>query len=290
MMLAHRLPLVPYLDWSAVISPAFRRLLTTTLLLAAISIVAADARAAESGGSPDPALQAAIDSPARPAAEKARDRYRHPLATLTFFGIKPDMTVVEIWPAGGWYTAILAPYLKPHGKYYAAVADQHSEGFRKKLADDPKLYGNVIVTELAPPGNVAIAPPGSADLVLTFRNVHNWLRGGYAQDVFDAMYKALKPGGILGVVDHRADTKLPQDPKAASGYVREDYVIGLAKKAGFDLAGDTEINANPNDTKDYPKGVWTLPPTLRLGDTDRAKYLAIGESDRMTLKFVKPQK
>ena len=239
---------------------------------------------------PDPALQAAIDSPTRPAADKARDRYRHPLATLTFFGIKPDMTVVEIWPGGGWYTAILAPYLKPHGKYYAAVADQHSEGFRKKLADDPKLYGNVIVTELAPPGKVAIAPPGSADMVVTFRNVHNWLRSGYGQDVFDAMYKALKPGEILGVVDHRAATKLVQDPKAASGYVREDYVIGLAKKAGFDLAGDTEINANPNDTKDYPKGVWTLPPTLRLGDTDRARYLAIGESDRMTLKFVKPQK
>ncbi len=289
MMPAHRLPLVSCLGCPAFI-PALRRLLAATLLLGAIALVAVEVCAAQSGASPDPALQTAIDSPTRSAADKARDRYRHPLETLTFFGIKPDMTVVEIWPGGGWYTAILAPYLKPHGKYYAAVADQHSEGFRKKLADDPTLYSNVIVTELAPPGKVDIAPAGSADMVLTFRNVHNWLRGGYAQEVFDAMYKALKPGGTLGVVDHRADTKLPQDPKAVSGYVRDDYVIGLAKKSGFDLAGDSEINANAKDTKDYPKGVWTLPPTLRLGDTDRDKYLAIGESDRMTLKFVKPQK
>ncbi len=188
-------------------------------------------------GGADAALQAAIDSSTRPAQEKARDRYRHPLQTLTFFGIKPDMTVVEIEPGGGWYTAILAPYLKPHGKYYAAVAAQHSEGFRKKLADDPKLYGNVIITEFDPPTKLDIAPPGSADMVLTFRNVHNWMRDGDAQDVFNAMYKALKPGGILGVVDHRANPNAPEDLKASSGYVRQDYIVKLAEQAGFKLAG-----------------------------------------------------
>lgn len=253
-----------------------------------IQLLAAGASVAQTGSGADAALQAAIDSPARPAQEKARDRYRHPLQTLTFFGIKPDMTVVEIWPGGGWYTAILAPYLKPHGKYYAAVPAQHSEGFRKKLADDPKAYSNVIVTELAPPKKMEIAPPGSADMVLTFRNVHNWMRGGYAQDVFNAMYKALKPGGILGVVEHRGNPNAPQDPKASTGYVRQDYVIKLAENAGFKLVGESEINANPRDDRNHPAGVWTLPPTLRLGNKDRDKYLAIGESDRMTLKFVKP--
>jgi predicted methyltransferase len=235
------------------------------------------------------ALQAAIDNSARPAAERARDRYRHPLQTLQFFGIKPDMTVVEIWPGAGWYTDILAPYLKEHGKLYEAVPPGHNaDAYRKKIAADPNLYGKVIFTELGPPDHYDIAPPHSVDMVLTFRNVHNWMRGGYAEDVFKAMYKALRPAGILGVEEHRGNPKLPQDPKAATGYVRQDYVIALAEKAGFHLMSKSEINANPKDTKDYPKGVWTLPPTLRLGNTDRAKYLAIGESDRMTLKFVKP--
>jgi predicted methyltransferase len=146
----------------------------------------------------------------------------------------------------------------------------------------------VIVTELEPPGKVDIAPPGSADLVLTFRNVHDWMHEGDAQDVFNAMYKALKPGGILGVVDHRANPNAPQDLKALSGYVRQDYMVKLAEQAGFKLVGESEINANPRDDRNHPAGVWTLPPTLRLKDKERAKYLAIGESDRMTLKFVKP--
>ena len=213
-----------------------RTLLAATLLSIAFTLLAVDARAADSSGGSDAALQAAIDSSTRPAQEKARDRYRHPLQTLTFFGIKPDMTVVEIEPGGGWYTAILAPYLKPHGKYYAAVAGQHSEGFRKKLADDPKLYSNVIITEFDPPAKLDIAPPGSADMVLTFRNVHNWMRDGDAQDVFNAMYKALKPGGILGVVDHRANPNAPEDLKASSGYVRQDYIVKLGERAGFKLA------------------------------------------------------
>jgi predicted methyltransferase len=237
------------------------------------------------------ALKKAVDSPTRPAEEKARDEYRHPFRTLTFFGIKPDMTVVEIWPGGGWYTDILAPYLHDHGKLYAAVAPAENVAeYKKKLADNPTEFGNVVVTQLDPPDHLDIAPPGSADMVLTFRNVHNWMRGGNGEAVFKAIYAALKPGGILGVVEHRGDPNAPQDPKAESGYVRQDYVIKLAEDAGFHLVAKSEVNANPKDTKDYAKGVWTLPPTLRLGDTDKAKYLAIGESDRMTLKFVKPIK
>jgi predicted methyltransferase len=235
----------------------------------------------------DAALTAAINSPSRPADEVARDKYRHPLETLTFFGLKPDMTVVEIWPGGGWYTDILAPYLHDNGMLYAAT--NKSENAEKKLAADPARFGKVVVTHLDPPDKMDIAPPGSADMVVTFRNVHNWMRSDNAEAVFKAMYASLKPGGILGVEEHRGDPAKPQDPKAASGYVQQDYVIKLAEEAGFMLTGKSEINANPKDTKDYAKGVWTLPPTLRLGDTDKEKYLAIGESDRMTLKFLKPK-
>ncbi len=238
----------------------------------------------------DAALKNAVDSSSRAADDRARDQYRHPIETLTFFGIKPDMTVVEIWPGGGWYTDILAPYLKDNGRLYAAISKgENAAEYKKKLADDPARFGKVIVTQLDPPDAMKIAPPDSADMVVTFRNVHNWMRGGNGEAVFKAIYAALKPGGTLGLVEHRGDPSKPQDPKAASGYVREDYVITMAEKAGFILAGKSDINANPKDTKDYAKGVWTLPPTLRLGDTDKAKYLAIGESDRMTLKFLKPK-
>ena len=242
-------------------------------------------------------LKAVIASSDRTDADKARDQYRHPFETLTWFGIKPNMTVVEIWPGGGWYTDILAPFLKDHGTYYAAGFDPESESeymkknaqkFQEKIAANAEQLGKTKVTVLAPPSKVDIAPEGSADMVLTFRNVHNWMAAGQADAVFRAMYKALKPGGVLGVVEHRAKTNVPQDPKAASGYVREDHVIKLAEAAGFKLVDRSEINANPKDTKDYEKGVWTLPPVLRLGETDKEKYLAIGESDRMTLKFMKP--
>jgi len=234
-------------------------------------------------------LEQAVNAASRRPKDRARDKYRHPTETLEFFGIKPDMTVVEIWPGGGWYTDILAPYLRDRGKLYEAIQSGENEaGYKKKLADDPARFGKITVTELAPPEKLDIAPAGSADMVLTFRNVHNWMSRGYADQVFKAMYTALKPGGILGVVEHRGDPAKPQDPKAASGYVREDKVIKLAEQAGFHLVARSEINANPRDSKDYAKGVWTLPPSLRLGDTDKAKYLAIGESDRMTLKFVKP--
>lgn len=236
-------------------------------------------------------LKAAVAGPQRSAKNRARDRYRHPVQTLMFFGIKPDMTVVEIWPGAGWYTEILAPYLKDRGKLYEAVPPGPGEKrFRAKLAADPAVYGKVTVTELRPPEKTEIAPPGSADMVLTFRNVHDWAAKGNAEAYFQAMYRALKPGGILGVVDHKARVDLPYDPRARSGYIRESEVIGLARKAGFRLLGQSNINVNPKDDTQHPAGVWTLPPTLRLGQKDRAKYLAIGESTRMTLKFVKPVK
>jgi predicted methyltransferase len=235
-------------------------------------------------------LKAILAKPDRSPQNRARDRYRHPLETLTWFGIKPNMTVVEISPGQGWYTEILAPILKPHGKLYEAIpSGEPARHFKLKLVANPALYSKVMVTEHGPPETTRIAPPSSADMVLTFRNVHNWINGGYAEVMFKAMYLALKPGGVLGLVEHRASAALPQDPKASSGYVREDYVIKLAEAAGFKLVGRSEINANPKDTKDYPAGVWTLPPTLTLKGRERQKYLAIGESDRMTLKFIKPR-
>ncbi len=227
----------------------------------------------------------------------ARNIYRHPVDTLAFFGLRDDMTVVEIAPGGGWYTEIIAPFVKDKGQYYAAGFDETSESefvrkatarFKAKLAEHPELYDKVVMTPLAPPDNAEIAPPGSADIVLTFRNVHNWMDAGTVDGVFAAMFQALKPGGILGVVEHRGNPDVAQDPKAKSGYVNEAYAIALAQKAGFELVNKSEINANPNDSKDYEGGVWTLPPTLRLKEKDRERYLGIGESDRMTLKFVKP--
>lgn len=251
----------------------------------------------EQQGSPSAALQTLIAGSHRSEADKARDKYRHPLETLTWFGVKDNMTVVEIWPGGGWYTDILAPFLKERGTYYAAGIDPESasesgranvQQYKEKLAAKPDLFGKVKVTILDPPTKTDIAPEGSADVVLTFRNIHNWMAREQAETVFKAMYKALKPGGVLGIVEHRGKADVPQDPKATSGYVREDVVIKLAEQAGFKFVDRSEINANPKDTKDYPEGVWTLPPVLRLKDVDKEKYLAIGESDRMTLKFVKP--
>ncbi|MBI2380046.1 MAG: class I SAM-dependent methyltransferase [Gammaproteobacteria bacterium] len=233
----------------------------------------------------------------RAEGNTARDVYRHPMETLDFFGLKRDMTVVEIWPGGGWYAELLAPVLAEQGSYYAAhfPAGTKSEYFRKtlakfqaKLAADP-AYAKVKLTEFSPPAKLDIAPKASADLVLTFRNVHNWMKAGAAKEAFQAMYQALKPGGVLGVVEHRLPADRPQSEQAESGYVQESYVIDLAEAAGFKLEARSEINANPKDTADHEGGVWSLPPTLDLGEKDKAKYLAIGESDRMTLKFVKPR-
>lgn len=244
-------------------------------------------------------LQQALAGDHRSQIHKARDIYRHPAETLAFFGVESDMTVVEIWPGGkGWYTEILAPLLKEKGQLFAAHFNPNSKvpyfnksyrKFAQKTAAEPDVYGKMQVTILEPPEYVDIAPAESADVVLTFRNVHNWMKNGQAFHVFKAMFGALKPGGILGVVEHRAPTDKPQDPKALSGYVREDYVIDLARRTGFVLVKQSEINANPKDTKNHPKGVWTLLPSLRLKDQDREQYLAIGESDRMTLKFRKPK-
>jgi predicted methyltransferase len=239
-------------------------------------------------------LDAVIAGSWREPANRARDIYRHPKATLQFFGIRPDQTVIEITPAAGWYSEILAPLLRDDGHYIAAEATpaggeakRNDDALRRKFAADPAEYGKARIVEYDPKAP-AFGAPASADLVLTFRNVHNWAEAGTAPAMFKAFFAVLKPGGVLGVVDHRAAPGATLDAVKASGYLPTDYVVKLATDAGFKLDGQSEINANPKDTKDYPKGVWTLPPTLTLGEQDRAKYLAIGESDRMTLRFVKP--
>lgn len=240
-----------------------------------------------------------IKSEHRSEVNKQRDVYRHPLQTLTFFQIKPEMTVVEVWPGGGWYTEILAPYLKSGGgQFIAAGFPQHAgpqwrqdmqADYQNWLAISPEMYNKVNVVELGPPSYWTIGPENSVDAVLTFRNVHNWLKGDYDTEMFNAFYQVLKPGGILGVTDHRAANDTDLSTMKSSGYLDQNFVINLAKKAGFILEETSEINANPRDTKDYPKGVWTLPPTLRLGEVDRQHYQTIGESDRMTLRFRKPK-
>lgn len=244
----------------------------------------------------DKALANAIAGAHRSPDFVGRDKARHPQAELEFFGIKPAMTVVEIIPGGGYWTEILAPYLQDKGTYYTTVSPRASseraakaaDAWQAKLDANKDIFGKVQVVEFGK-GTTDIVPAGTADMVLTFRNVHNWMMSGMAEDAFAAFYKALKPGGILGVEGHRARTDRPQDLKAQSGYVREDYAIALAEKAGFKLIGKSEINANPKDTADWPKGVWTLPPTLQMGEQDREKYLAIGEADNFVLKFKKPK-
>lgn len=261
---------------------------------ALLACAGASAGAGKSGSEQN--LKSIIAGDHRTAKYARRDTHRHPFETLTFFGLRADMTVVEIWPGGGWYTEIIAPFLKGSGKYYAAHRNRGTsdarilrsiERYDAKLKARPDLYGAVIVTELSRK-KTDIAPRGSADMVLTFRNVHNWMKFGFERVIFEAMYRALKPGGILGVVEHRADPDEFPDPQTLSGYVHEDQITELAESAGFKLLARSEVNANPKDSRDHPKGVWTLPPSLRLKDKDREKYLAIGESDRMTLKFVKP--
>nr|WP_239537653.1 methyltransferase [Dyella mobilis] len=241
-------------------------------------------------------LDAVLAGSWRSATDKARDVYRHPKQTLQFFGLQPDQTVVEITPGGGWYSEILAPLLRDNGHYVAAVpagngAEQkrNAAALQAKFAGDAAEYGKASIITFNPKTPV-FGPAGSADMVLTFRNVHNWAEAGTGEAMFKAFYAVLKPGGTLGVADHRAAQGASFESVKDTGYLPTDYVIKLATDAGFKLDAQSEINANPKDTKDYPKGVWTLPPTLTLGEQDRAKYLAIGESDRMTLRFVKPAK
>ena len=266
-------------------------------MLVAVAIVAAAAPVPGLAAAPAKAgpFDAAIAGAQRSDANKARDAARHPAQTLAFFGIKPGMTVVEVSPSGGWYTEILAPGLGPKGTLYAAhnnpAASERAaasvQKFKDKLAANPAVFGNVKVTAF---GKDAwdIAPAGSADAVLTFRNVHNWYMGDYTPDAFKAFFKALKPGGTLGVVEHRLPEKAADGMMKESGYMKPSYVRAMAEAAGFKYVGSSEVNANARDTKDYPKGVWTLPPNFAEGDKDKAKYVAIGESDRMTMKFVKP--
>jgi predicted methyltransferase len=261
------------------------------LVAASSAVSAEDSDAAQK-------LRQAVNSPARSSADKARDPYRHPVETLSFFGIRPDMTVVEVWPFGGWYTAILAPYLREHGKLYAAAMDpdskepedlQYNRELHALFAAHPQLFDKVELSVLSPGKKMQLAPDGSADMVLTFRNIHNWVWDGTQKEVFAAMYRALKPGGILGVVEHRNNDPKFVPQKSGQAYTGEQYAIELAQSVGFRFVARSQINSNPKDTKDYPKGVWTLPPSYALGDKDRAKYAAIGESDRFTLKFVKPK-
>jgi|HubBroStandDraft_1064217.scaffolds.fasta_scaffold00392_14 predicted methyltransferase len=262
----------------------------------ACALVAAACTAVSSRQTTTDALTTILAGDQRTAEERARDVYRHPKETLLFFGIRPEMSVLEVWPEPGWYTEVIAPLLRDKGKYYAAViaadpTDKHIterlDQYRAKLASRPALYDRVVVVALPADGG-DIVPPGSLDMVVTFRNIHNWMARDTAPQAFAAMYRALKPGGVLGVVEHRGNPALPQDPQAKSGYVNEDYAIRMIEAQGFRLVAKSEVNANPKDTKDYPQGVWTLPPTYRLGDKDHDKYAAIGESDRFTLRFVKP--
>lgn len=253
----------------------------------------AETPALSSASLPD-TLNGAIDgSPYRSPENVTRDQYRHPLQTLEFFGINPSMTVVEVWPGNGWYAEILAPYLAKQGRYIAAVPTPASDEMKTRDASLKKWFQShpevpVTWAEMSVPTPIQLGEDSSADLVVTFRNVHNWMSRKGENEAFQAFFRVLKPGGVLGVVEHRGSPKKSQ-AKQAGGYVREDVVIALARKAGFRFVASSPINSNPKDTKDYAEGVWALPPVLRNGDKDRDKYVAIGESDRMTLKFQKPK-
>ena len=245
------------------------------------------------------ALEAALKGDWRDPKNAARDIHRHPKETLSFFGITPAQTVVEITPGGGWYSEVLAPYLKANGRYVAAVVDPASaseksrnyyqrglDGLQKKFADGPAQFDKATVVKYDPAAPV-FGTAGSADVVLTFRNVHNWRSASQAEGMFKGFFAALKPGGVLGVVEHRANKDVAADDD--SGYVSEAQVIALAEAAGFRLDAKSEVNANPKDPANWETGVWTLPPSNNHPEADRAKYQAIGESDRMTLRFVKPR-
>jgi predicted methyltransferase len=268
-------------------------------LLLALYLVtlALGAQASESGlaGS----IEQAMWGDHRSEENQARNRYRHPVGTLEFFGLQPDMTVMEIWPGGGWYTEVLAPVLREQGQLVVATWDPDVEGqpgYRYELPQQmqaafearPEVYDRVKTVYFSPPESASLGEAGSMDMILTFRNTHGWISAGQAQDIYDEFARVLKPGGVLGVVQHRAEPGTDPKETAKKGYVSEEGVIALATNAGLVLEDRSEVNANPADTKDYENGVWTLPPGFRLGETDHDKYAAIGESDRMTLRFRKP--
>jgi len=269
-------------------------------LFLAVGVSSGAAMAQQAPVAVDAALQAAIAGAQRTPAFVARDGWRHPYETLSFFGIKPTQTVIELVPGGGWYTEILAPYLRERGQLILggddpesaqAYSQRSAARLKEKLAATPAVYDRVQLGVFNPAaGKLALAPAGSVDLVLTFRNIHNWVNLGEAPTaaVFKSVFDTLKPGGVFGVVEHRRPVAQEQDAKASSGYLHQAYVIRLAEQAGFKLAASSELNANPRDKADHEGGVWALPPTLANKEKDKERYQAIGESDRMTLKFVKP--
>ena len=262
----------------------------TVLLAAALFMLSsADVSAAP--------LDEAISGNHRSAENRSRDAYRHPAETLEFFGFRPDMTVVELWPGGGWYTEILAPALRDSGELVMAVfgeAEPDSyrtrshRAFVEKIESEPEIFGKATLVNFWPPENASLGQPASVDLVVTFRNVHSMFRRDQFEAFLAAAYAVLKPGGTLGVVQHRAEPGSDPEDAKRSGYLPEQWVIDQASAAGFELSARSEINANPRDTRDHPDGVWSLPPGYGSGDKDREKFAAIGESDRMTLRFSKP--
>ena len=260
------------------------------------------AQTAEPGSN---AIDAAVAAATRSESNVARDGARHPAETLAFFGIEPDMQVLEIWPGGGgWYTEILAPLLADEGNLTVAVIGaghvdfenerlaglftRFNQQFRDKIAADPQTYGGITLTELWAPTELNMVEPGSQDMIVTFHNLHNWLAWGQSEQVLASFYDALKPGGLLGMTDHRATPGKEVDPKATNGYVDQEFAISTIEAAGFEFVAASDVNANPKDTADHPAGVWTLPPTMALGDDNAEHYRAIGESDRLTLLFRKP--
>jgi predicted methyltransferase len=291
-------PEIPMRRLSA--SPFRASLLILALATAgAVPALAVDTPPAAAEPATDAALQAVLAGDWRSADNRARDQYRHPAQTLAFFGLAPDQTVVEITPGGGWYAEILAPYLRGQGQYVAAIVDpaavpegrgrdyqqRSKDGVEKRFAEAPERFDAARIVGYDPAAP-KFGEAGSADLVLTFRNVHNWRGSGQAEGMFKGFFEVLKPGGVLGVVEHRAKADVPADD--GSGYVGEAQVITMAEAAGFTLDAKSEVNANPKDTRDHPNGVWTLPPGNNHDAADAEKYRAIGESDRMTLRFVKP--
>jgi predicted methyltransferase len=263
-------------------------LLALSLAFTAVAPVYADSK----DKSVQKQLEASIAGSWRSDKNKARDQYRHPLETLMFFGITPKSKVIELFPGGStWYTEIIAPFLKDAGQFTVVnfKSDKPDNSQKEKFAGDPARYEKVKVVEISKT-SMSFGEPSSADFFLTFRNVHNFAMQGNQSQLFAEIYKVLKPGGVLGVVDHRAATGKTFEEVKMSGYLPEEFVIAEAEKAGFKLEARSAVNNNPKDTKDYAKGVWTLPPVLSEGETNKEKYMAIGESDRFTLRFVKPKK
>jgi len=261
-------------------------------MLSAILLIAAPAALVAAPSAPE-AIVHAVGDPARTPANRLRDRYRHPVETLAFFGLRPDQTVVEFLPSGGWYTEILAPMLSAHGHYVGLVtsSQKSQQALATLIANGGDRYKGATAATLDTKTGVSTVPDGSADVVLTFRNVHNLIMSGgdSAANSFKAFFRMLRPGGTLGIEDHHLPEQADGALEMKSGYLKRSTIIRLATAAGFKLAAESGVNANAKDTHDWPDGVWTLPPTLQRGEVDKAKYLAIGESDRLTLKFVKPK-